>query len=92
MAILTGLFGKMNGDDTENKRRLTEAKKQTDSAFASLNNLVNSAKEQQSVHDMEVAESVENAKAECDDDDVDALVDRGNAMLADYGAFRGEED
>jgi hypothetical protein len=91
MAILTGLFGKLNGDDNDNKRRLAEAKKQTDNKFAALDNLMDATKEQQIEHDMEVTESVENAKAECDEMDVDELVDCGNAMLADHGAFRGAE-
>ena len=91
MAILTGLFGKLNGDDNDNKRRLAEARKQADSKFLELTEFASAAKEQQVIHDMEVSESVENAKAECDEWDVDFLVDCGNAMLADYGAFRGEE-
>jgi hypothetical protein len=91
MAILTGLFGKLNGDDNDNKRRLAEAKKQTDSKFAALDDLVGTAKGQQAEHDAEVSESVENAKAECDEYDVDELIDIGNSMLADHGAFRSTE-
>jgi hypothetical protein len=90
MAILTGLFGKLNGDDSDNKRKLEEARKQADSRFAALTGLVGTAQEQQVIHDAEVSESVENAKAECDEMDIDELIDIGNAMLADHGAFRGE--
>jgi hypothetical protein len=92
MAILTGLFGKLNGDDNDNKRRLAEARKQADDNFAALDSIVNTAKEQQSEHDTEVTENVENAKAECDEMDIDELIDIGNAMLADHSAFRGTED
>jgi hypothetical protein len=91
MAILTGLFGKLNGDDNDNKRRLAEARKQADSSFAALADFTSAAKEQQAVHDTEVSESVENAKAECDEWDCDEVIDTGNAMLADHGVFRGEE-
>ncbi|MDR1875861.1 MAG: hypothetical protein LBQ90_12715 [Synergistaceae bacterium] len=90
MAILTGLFGKLNGDDNDNKRRLEEARKKADSQFDRLDHLAETAKEQQISHDEEVVANVENAKAECDEMDIDELVDVGNAMLADHGAFRGE--
>jgi hypothetical protein len=89
MAILTGLFGKLNGDDNDNKRRLAEAKKQADSKFEALGSIADAMKEQHIKHDLEVNENVENAKAECDEMDIDELVDVGNAMLADHGAFRG---
>jgi hypothetical protein len=92
MAILTGLFGKLNGDDNDNKRRLAEAKEQADNKFAALEDVVSATRRQRSVHDMEVSESAENAKAECDEFDVDELIDIGNAMLADHGAFRSTED
>ena len=52
MAILTGLFGKLNGDDNANKRRLAEARKQADSKFAALTDYASAAKEQHAVHDM----------------------------------------
>jgi hypothetical protein len=92
MAILTGLFGKLNGDDNDNKRRLAEARKQADSKFAALDSLADTTTGQQIVHDTEVIDSVENAKAECDEYDCDELIDLGNAMLADHSAFRGTED
>jgi hypothetical protein len=91
MSILGGLLGWIRGDDAENKRRLEETKKQSDSKFTAIENIVNSVKEQQGEHDTEVSDSVESAKAEYDDIDVDELIDIGNAMLADHGAFRGAE-
>jgi hypothetical protein len=88
MSILTGLFSWTKGNDAENKQRLTEARQRADIQYAGLNNLVVGMKEQQAVNDQEVTGDVENAKAECDGMDIDELVDIGNAMLADHGAFR----
>jgi hypothetical protein len=92
MSILTGLFGWIKGDDAENKRRLEETKKRTDEQYAALISLVAQAREQQTLNDSEVDENVASAKAECDEMDIDELVDIGNAMLADHGAFRGAEN
>jgi hypothetical protein len=92
MSILGGLLGWIKGDDAENKRRLEETKKQTDAQFSALQTLVSSVREQRTVHDEEVENDVAMAKAECDDMDIDELIDIGNAMLADHGAFRGEEN
>jgi hypothetical protein len=92
MSILGGLLGWIKGDDAENKRRLEETKKQTDAQFSALQALVSNAREQRAVHDEEVENDVAMAKAECDDMDIDELIDIGNAMLADHGAFRGEEN
>ena len=94
MAIMTGLFGKLQGDDASNKLRKKElevSRTTTDHQFAELNNMIESSKVIQEEHDKEVKKDVETAKAFCDDMDVDELVDIGNSMLRDHGAFGGAQ-
>jgi hypothetical protein len=88
MSILTGIFTWLKGDDAENRRRLEETKKSTDSQYTALAGLASAAWEQRTEHDREASEDAASAKAECDEFDIDELVDIGNAMLADRGALR----
>jgi hypothetical protein len=84
MSILTGVFGWLRGDDVNNKKRLADAH------YAHVESMAAGMREQRALHDEEVAQSVENAKAECDEMDADELVDIGNAMLRERGLARGE--
>lgn len=91
MSVITGIFGFLSGDDSSNKiKRLEIAKKNTDDQFAATGRLIEEIQTQQTIHDEEVRQNVENAKAECDEMDTDELVDIGNSMLRDHGVFRGE--
>jgi hypothetical protein len=89
-AILGGLLGWIKGDDKENKRRLEEAMKTADAHAEQVNMLIDQIRGQQLRQDTEVLESAESAKAECDEMDIDELIDVGNAILRGRGAFRGE--
>ena len=91
-AILGGLIGWIKGNDQENKHKLEEAKKNSDAHFSQVQTLIKEIKDSHTVHDTEVLESAESAKAECDEMDIDELIDVGNSVLRDHGVFRGEEN
>jgi hypothetical protein len=86
ISVFSGLFGWIKGDDAENKRKLVETRKRTDDQFNVTTSMIDANRQQRILDDQEVNASEESAKAECDDMDIDELVDIGNSMLADHSA------
>jgi hypothetical protein len=86
ISVLSGLFGWIKGDDAENKRKLVETRKKTDDNFTTASDMIEANRQQRIINDQEVSACEESAKAECDDMDIDELVDIGNSLLADYSA------
>lgn len=88
-SVLTGLFGFMKKDDAERKleEKALEVKK-VEAENRLIENTVPTMWEQ---HDEEVNDSVQSAKAEVDEMDIDELVDLGNAMLLGRSGLGGGE-
>ena len=86
-SVLTGLFGFLKKDYAD--RRLAE--KEADARHAEAANRAQETEmlRRRDVHDEEVEAGAESAKAECDEMDIDELVDIGNNMLRDAGMGGG---
>ena len=78
-SVLTGLFGFMRKDDAERKLEMKELEVQKTEAENRLTEQTISGI--RTVHDEEVEENVQSAKAYVDEMDMDDLVAAGNAML-----------
>ena len=89
-SILGGLLGWIKGSDSESKAKLESAKNNSDMQFYKTLNYIEKMREQQTINDTEVAADVACAKAFCDELDIEELIDIGNSMLRDHGAFRGD--
>lgn len=87
-SVLTGLFGFMKKDDAERKLEMKELEVQKVEAENRLTEQTLS--EVRVIHDEEVDESVQSAKAYVDELDLDELVAAGNAMLASDGGSEEE--
>ena len=87
-SVLTGLFGFMKKDDTD--RRLEEKALEVKKIEAGNRIMEDAVPMAWARHDEEVEDSVQSAKAYCDELDIDELVDLGNAMLRDAGSVGGE--
>lgn len=78
-SVLTGLFGFMKRDDAD--RKLQEKELDARKIEADNRRFEKEIVESRTTHDEEVKENAASAKAECDEMDIDELVDIGNAML-----------
>ena len=78
-SVLTGLFGFMRKDDAEQKLEMKELEVQKAEAENRLTEYAMS--DMRTIHDEEVEENVQSAKAYVDEMDMDDLVAAGNAML-----------
>ena len=78
-SVLTGLFGFMKRDDAD--RKIQEKELDARKIEADNRRFERDVVESRKTHDEEVEENAASAKAECDEMDIDELVDIGNAML-----------
>lgn len=92
ISVVSGIFGFTKSDDNTRKLRQQEidAKNRALIAENESKKMYADIEEQRIAHDEGVDYIEGSAKAECDDMDIDELVDIGNAMLAEHGALRGE--
>ena len=87
-SVLTGLFGFMKRDDTDRKLEMKELEVQKAEAENRLTEQAISGI--RTVHDEEVEENVQSAKAYVDEMDMDELVAAGNAMLDESNGSGGK--
>ena len=87
-SVLTGLFGFMKRDDTDRKLEMKELEVQKAEAENRLTEQAISGI--RTVHDEEVEENVQSAKAYVDEMDMDELVAAGNAMLDESNGGGGK--
>lgn len=78
-SVLTGLFGFMKRDDAD--RKIQEKELDARKVEADNRRFERDVVADRKTHDEEVEENAASAKAECDEMDIDELVDIGNAML-----------
>lgn len=86
-SVLTGLFGFLKKDDAD--RRLQERELEARQAEAANRAHEQDILRRRDMHDGEVEADAASAKAECDEMDIDELVDVGNALLRDAGIGGG---
>lgn len=86
-SVLTGLFGFLKKDDAD--RRLQERELEARQAEAANRAYEQEILRRRDMHDEEVEADAASAKAECDEMDIDELVDVGNALLRDAGISGG---
>ncbi len=86
-SVLTGLFGFLKKDDAD--RRLQERELEARQAEAANRAYEQDILRRRDMHDEEVEADAASAKAECDEMDIDELVDVGNALLRDAGISGG---
>ena len=79
VSVLSGIFGSLKKDDAD--RKLQEKELDARKIEADNRRFEKEIVESRQTHDEEVEENAASAKAECDEMDIDELVDIGNAML-----------
>lgn len=89
-SVLAGIFGFLKKDDGD--RKIQEKELEVRTAEANSRAMEREILASRVVHDEEVEESAASAKAECDEMDIDELVDIGNAMLRDHGVLGGPKE